>query len=96
MGPEPEQGEASSLFLLIQHILLTTRRLLLNWPRLGQSQRIWWVGGGQGKGCPTAAKFREEKEGRDGPYHDTKQHGSPDDPPDFLVPVRSPAPTAKR
>lgn len=53
--------------------------------------------GGKGKGegppqLPSPARIRQE---RDGPYHYTKQHGSSDDPPDFLTLVGSPAPAAK-
>ena len=47
------------------------------------------------QGAPQLPSSERKKRGRDGPYHDTKQHGPPDDPPDFLIPVGSPAPTAK-
>lgn len=55
------------------------------------------AGGQQGVevGSSTTAELREEKGWQDGPYCHTKQHGSSDDPPDFHIPIDSPAPAAK-
>lgn len=44
---------------------------------------------------PKDAEPIEERDGWDGPYCHTKQHGSSDDPPDFLVSICCPAPTDK-
>lgn len=47
------------------------------------------------RGPPQLPSSERKKREREGPYHYAKQHGPADDPPDFLIPVDPPAPTAE-
>lgn len=53
------------------------------------------MAGSGGQGPPQQLSSERKTGGWDGPYRYTKQHGSSDDPPDFLIAVGSPASMTK-